>query len=89
MMSFKFSIRLKTAIHHLMLSFDTVFMCKIGVYYHYISRAMCAYEHDFFFRKRLGCAVIGACALIRMNMVVNIFNRTSGFQQSYNVSNQR
>ena len=84
-MSFKCSIRLKTAIHHLMLSFDTVFMCKIGVNYQYISRAMCTYEHDFFFRKRLGCAVIGACALIRMN----IFHRASGFQQSYNVSNQR
>ena len=82
MMSFKCSIRLKTAIHHLILSFDTVFMCKIGVNYQYISRAMNI-------RKRLGCAVIGACALIRMNMVVNIFNRASGFQQSYNVSNQR
>ena len=80
-MSFKSSIRLKTAIHHLMLSFDTVFMCKIGV--NYISRAM-----NMFFRKRLGCAVIGACAIIRMNIVVNIFNRASGFQQSYNVSNQ-
>ena len=87
-MPFKCSICLKTAFHHLMLSFDTVFMCKIDVNYQYISRAMCAYEH-FFFRKRLGCAVIGACALIRMTMVVNIFNRASGFQQSYNVSNQR
>ena len=36
-MSFKCSIRLKTAIRHLMLSFDTVFMCKIGVNYQYIS----------------------------------------------------
>ena len=70
-----------------MLSFDTVFIvCKIGVNYQYVSRAMCAYEHDF--QKRLWCVVIGACALIRTNMVVNIFNRTSGFQQSYNVSNQ-
>ena len=84
MMSFKCSIRLKTAIHHLMLSFDTVFMCKIGVNYQYISRDMCAYEH-LYLRKRQVCAAIGACALIRMNVVVNI----SGFQHSYNVSNQR
>ena len=42
---------------------------------------------NMFFRKRLGCAVIRACAVIRMNMVVNIFNRASGFQQSY-VSDQ-
>ena len=81
------SIRLKTAIHQLMLSFDTVLMCKICVNYQYVSRAMYAYEHVF--QKRLGCAVIGACALIRTNMIVIIFNRTSGFQQSYNVSNIR
>ena len=79
-MSFICSIRLKTAIHQLMLSFDTVFVCKIGVNNQYVSRAMCDYEHVF--QERLRCAVIGACALIRTNMVVNIFNRTSGFQQS-------
>ena len=62
-------------------------MCKIGVNYQYVSRAMCAYEHVF--QKRLGCAVIVACALISTNMVDNIFNRTSGFHQSYNVSYQR
>ena len=83
MMSFKCSIRLKTAIHHLMLSFDTVFMCKIGVNYE-----PCALM-NMFFRKRLRCAVIGACALIRTNMVVNLFNKPNGFKQSYNVSNQR
>ena len=104
-MSFICSIRLKTAIHQLMLSFDTVFMCKIGVNYQYVSRDTCTYEHVFcflffflcvcffffffFFKKRLVCAVIGACALIRTNMVVNIVIRSCGFQQSYNVSNQR
>ena len=45
----------------------------------------CALMNMFFFSRN----VIGACALIRMNMVVNIFDRASGFQQSYNVSNQR
>ena len=47
MMSFICPIRLKTAIHQLMLSFDTVYMRKIGVSYQYVSRVMCAYEHVF------------------------------------------
>ena len=71
-------------------------MCKIGVNYQYVSRDTFTYEHVFFFfffffffKKRLVCAVIGACALIRTNMVVNIVIRSCGFQQSYNVSNQR
>ena len=31
---------------------------------------MCAYAHDF--RQRLGCALIGACALIRTNTVTGL-----------------
>ena len=42
-------------------------MCNIGIEYQYFSRAVCAYAHVFW--KQPGCAVIGACALIRMNMV--------------------
>ena len=38
---------------------------KIGLIYQYVSRVVCAYAHDFW--KRTGCALIGACALIRTN----------------------
>ena len=38
--------------------------------YQYASRTLCAYAHVF--RKRPGCALIGACALIRMNTIRQI-----------------
>ena len=47
---------------------DTVSMCKIGINYQYATRAVCAYAHSF--RKLRGCALIGACALIRTNTVI-------------------
>ena len=46
---------------------NIVLMCKIGVKYLYASQGMCAYV----FGKRPGCELIGACALIRMNTVIN------------------
>ena len=54
-------------------------MCQIAVKYEYASRAVCAYAHIF--RKRRGCALIGACALIRMNTVILIENKQDGKQQ--------
>ena len=42
-------------------------MCKIAVKYKYASRAVCAYTHIF--QKPRGCALIGACAVIRTNTV--------------------
>ena len=40
---------------------------KIAVKYKYASRAVCAYTHIF--RKQRGCALIGACVVIRTNIV--------------------
>ena len=45
-----------------------VCMCKTGIKYQCINRVVCAYVHDF--RKRPGCALIGACVLIRTNTAV-------------------
>ena len=42
-------------------------MCKIAEKYQYARRAGCAYAHNF--REYPGCALIGACALIRTNTV--------------------
>ena len=70
MMSCKFFNRSKIVIDRRRLGFNavnTVFMCKTGIKYQYIARAVCAYAHAF--RKRPGCALIGACALIRTNTV--------------------
>ena len=41
--------------------------CKI---YHSANRKVCAYAHGF--RKRPGCALIGACALIGTNTVYGV-----------------
>ena len=46
---------------------NAMILCKNCVKYQYASRAVCAYAHVF--RKRSGCALIGACALIRTNTV--------------------
>ena len=67
MMSFKCSIHLKIVFIHFKVSFDTVFMCKNGVKYQYVSLAVWAYEHVFW--KHPGGSLIGACTLIRMSMV--------------------
>ena len=48
-----------------------VFMCKIGIKYQYIGQAMYAHIHMLFGNEQ--GALIGACALIRMNMVSAIF----------------
>ena len=69
-MSFKYSNCWKVVFDHLRLSFNAsnaVLMCRIGVKYLYTIRAVCAYAYVF--RKRPGCALIGACALIRTIMV--------------------
>ena len=42
-------------------------MCKIAEKCQYARRAGCAFAHNF--RKYPGCALIGACALIRTNTV--------------------
>ena len=55
---------------HLRLSFnasDAVLMCRIGVKYQHTIRAVCAYARVF--QNQRGCALIGACALIRTNTV--------------------
>ena len=70
MMSCKCSNCSKLVFVRLRLSFNavnTVCMCKNGIKYQYIRRAVCAYAHAF--QKRPGCALLGACALIRMNTV--------------------
>ena len=70
-MSFKSFNCCKIVSDHLRLSFNAtnaVFLCRIGVKYHYTIRVVCAYA--IVFRKRPGCALIGACALIRTNTVV-------------------
>ena len=57
--------------HHLRIGLNavnTALMCKIGTNYQYASQTVCAYDHVF--RKRSGCVLIGACALIRMNTVL-------------------
>ena len=54
-------------------------LCKIGIKYQYIGRAVCAHAH--LFRKRPGCALIGACALIRTNTVC-LFGNDSYSEQT-------
>ena len=49
---------------------NTVFLCKNCVKYQYASRAVCAYARVF--QKRPWCVLIGACALIRTNMVFDL-----------------
>ena len=46
-------------------------MCRIDVKYQYTIQAVCAYAHVFL--KQLGCALIGACALTRRNMISHFF----------------
>ena len=56
-----------------MLSFNavnTVLVCKKNFKYQFSSRAVCIYAHVF--RKLPGCALIGACALIRTNTIKTV-----------------
>ena len=67
---FKCSNRCTISFDHLRLSFqavNTVFICKMCIKYQYASPEVCACTHVFW--KRQGCALIGACALIRTNTV--------------------
>ena len=54
---------------------NEVLMCRIDVKYQYNIRAVCAYA--LVFRKRPGCALIGACALIRTNTVIKLMSLIS------------
>ena len=45
-----------------------VFICKIDVKCQYAGRTLWAYAYVF--QKRPGCALIGACVLIRTNAVM-------------------
>ena len=68
--NFKNSLYIAWAILRNVISFNVVksqYKCKIGIKYLNASEAVCAYAHVF--RKRPGCALIRACALIRMNTV--------------------
>ena len=67
-MRYKCSSRRKILFDHLRIGFNVVLMCKIGIKYQYFSRVVCAYAQIL--QKRPGCALIGACALIRTNMVI-------------------
>ena len=74
-MSFKCSSHHKIVFDHLRMTTDmvnTVFICRIGIKYikQIASRTVCAYAHVF--QKLPGCALIGACALIRMNTVCHL-----------------
>ena len=74
MMPLKCSNRFKIVFDHMRLSFNdvnTVFLCKKYVRYQYARGAVCAYACVF--QRRPGCALIGACALIRMNTVIDLF----------------
>ena len=67
-MALKWPYRCKIVVRRIQVSFKSVyavFMCNIGVKYQYGSRAVCA--HFVILPKRTGCALIGACALIRTN----------------------
>ena len=80
MMPFTCSNRFKIVCDHLRLILNVVclvFLCLISVKYQYASRTVCAYVYVF--RKRPGCALIGACALIRMDMVFLIQNIDCGY----------
>ena len=75
---FKYSNRFIIVFDHLRLSFNvvnTVFLCKNYVKNRYASQAVCAYAHVL--GKRPGCALIGACALIRTNTVSRTAPRDS------------
>ena len=61
----------KRVLGHLILGFDTVLMCEIVVKYHCSSRGVCVYV--LVFRSPPGCALIGACALIKTNTVCTLF----------------
>ena len=67
MMSFQCSNHCLIVFDQLILSFNAILKCKTAEKYHYAHRVVCAYAHDF--RIRPGCALIGACALIRTNTV--------------------
>ena len=70
MLKVKCSKRCTIVLNHLRLSLNTVYMvlmCKVGVKYQNASRAVGTYVH--YFRICPGCALIGACVLIRMNTV--------------------
>ena len=47
---------------------NTVLLCTIGIKWQFASQAVCAYSYDF--KKQAGFALVGACALIRTNMVM-------------------
>ena len=52
------------------MSFDAsnaILVCRIDVKHQYTIQAVFAYAHIF--RKRPGCALIGACALIKTKTV--------------------
>ena len=85
-MSIKCSNCCKVDFDHLRLSFNAshaVLMCRIGAKQDII-HAVCAYAQAF--RKWPGCALIGACALIRTNTVMlqeaNTFFFGNNFQHS-------
>ena len=75
-MSFKYSNCLKVVFDHLRFSFNAsnaVLMCRISVKYQYTIQAVCAFAYVF--QKIPGCALIGACALIRKNTVFGIHRK--------------
>ena len=51
---------------------NAVLMCRICIKYQSTIRAVCTYARVF--RKRPGCPLIGACALLRTNTVL-FFNK--------------
>ena len=60
----------KVVYDHLRLSFNAsnaLSLCRIGVKYQLTISTVCAYARGF--RKRTGCALNGACVLIRTNTV--------------------
>ena len=74
MMPLKCSNRFKIVFEYIRLNsnvVNTVFLSENCVKYQYARRAVCAYARVF--RKRPGCALIGACALIRTNTVYHFF----------------
>ena len=74
--SFKCFNHCKIVFDHLRLSFQkvyAVFMCKMCIKYKYASPVVCACAHVF--RKRPGCALTGACVLIRTNTAVYTYTQ--------------
>ena len=71
------SSRYKIVYDYLILSFYAVNTVFMRIKYQFAGRAVCAYTHDF--QKLPGFAFIGACVVIRMNIVCPVDSKILQF----------